>query len=325
MFSLSIRSPLGMEESLTQKDYESALKLATQFGGFEPVRSLCIARLEEMDLGSVRMIYIAQTYNVPQWLAPEIFKLAVREESLSVEDCSQLGLETVVRVGRLRDQRFNILSALADPGAHNAALAEFGIFAMDDVISMRRKHAEENPAEKSALTRLVKERQELADSLTELNRERNAIKHAEEVSAANALSNERASVLADSKKMLRCAEYSMTSTRSTLMNTFKSCSDDYESAERCFRLLFAIEKKKELAQEAVDRATRALESLDIMDPEDQPLDPSEETQQPDAGGVESKPDPVQEVVGDEDVPPPDEGVSSPPVSEESSNSANNAS
>lgn len=87
---------------LSEADLESALKLSLVWN-FEAVRLAAIARLEGLSLASSRVIQLAHLYDVDHWIAPEIERLALRPESLTLDEAKQIGLETAVEVSTHRD------------------------------------------------------------------------------------------------------------------------------------------------------------------------------------------------------------------------------
>ena len=87
---------------MTEAELESALKLSTAWD-FEAVRNTAVSRLESLSLGASRAIQIAHLYSVDHWIAPEIERLSLRPESLSLEEAEQIGLETAIEICAHRD------------------------------------------------------------------------------------------------------------------------------------------------------------------------------------------------------------------------------
>ena len=70
------------------------LKLATMWE-FRKIHATVIKNMENMPLDLVDKLVIAQKFDISAWVRPTLvaFKLAYREETISLSEANQLGLE----------------------------------------------------------------------------------------------------------------------------------------------------------------------------------------------------------------------------------------
>ena len=95
----------GVEWKLSEEtSLEYALGFATD-NEFLLVRNKCIARIDALMLDSARRIQLAQLYNIPHWLEPEIFSLSARPESLSFHEIEIIGPKVTADIAKRRDSR----------------------------------------------------------------------------------------------------------------------------------------------------------------------------------------------------------------------------
>ena len=76
----------------TLDEWTSVLALATKWE-FDAHRALAIDR-----------IVLARTYDIPNWLDEEYYRLCVREEALTLEEGRRLGMEDVILLAELRQR-----------------------------------------------------------------------------------------------------------------------------------------------------------------------------------------------------------------------------
>lgn len=103
-----MKSPCGSEDyELGEDELESALKLATLWV-FEAVRNIAIKKIEALSMESTRIIHLAQLYHVDHWVTPEIERLALRTESLTVEELKQVGWDVAAEIYAYRDMKSHL-------------------------------------------------------------------------------------------------------------------------------------------------------------------------------------------------------------------------
>ena len=84
-------------------DWIALLSIATRFV-FDRVRELALAEVARQVLDPVRRIALAEAYSVPQWLPPAFMDLIKRAEPLGEPEAESLGMRSVVRVARAREE-----------------------------------------------------------------------------------------------------------------------------------------------------------------------------------------------------------------------------
>jgi len=87
---------------MPQDDWISVLKLATMWYFLE-IRDLAIKQLTPI-LGAVDRIVFAKQYSVATWLRSGVAELARRVESLTLDEARKIGLETAIKIFRVREQ-----------------------------------------------------------------------------------------------------------------------------------------------------------------------------------------------------------------------------
>ena len=174
-------------------------------------------------------------------------------------------METVGIVSLLRDERDNLLAKLADPAACNAALAEAGIVAMDEMINARAKYAGEASLEGAVLSKMARDRQEVADALRELAQERETVEKAKEIASAQAQRYEREAHVKRCSEMLGDANEKVKRARAAVMDVFQIHGISLEFSEACTRNLVIAENGRDDLRKQLEDARVALEALDIGD------------------------------------------------------------
>ena len=72
---------------------------------FEAIRELAIDKLEKIPMDPAQKYLIALETRVEQWVVPSLTSLATRKEPLSMADVDRLGLDCVLRLARIREER----------------------------------------------------------------------------------------------------------------------------------------------------------------------------------------------------------------------------
>ena len=140
------RRPVGLDVyDIPELDLESALKLSTTWN-FDAVRQSALSSLEKLSLHPARAIQLAQLYGVDRWIAPEIERLVLRDESLSFEEAEMIGLKTAVNVYAYRDKRLMGSLSLARSGHSTEQMkavrdlitsdSRAGVYKQGDLVSM---------------------------------------------------------------------------------------------------------------------------------------------------------------------------------------------
>jgi len=88
--------------SLVKREWASVLKLATMWE-FTDLRLLAIRSLAPMLDDPIEQIDLAKNCDVKEWLLPAMNKLAQREQPMGIEDTARLGVETVLKIGAVRE------------------------------------------------------------------------------------------------------------------------------------------------------------------------------------------------------------------------------
>ena len=86
----------------TLEDWTSVLHLATKYC-FDGYRELAVARLSQLGT-AVDHIVLARQYDIPEWLEEASFHLCRREEALSLEEGTRLGMKDVIVLAELRQR-----------------------------------------------------------------------------------------------------------------------------------------------------------------------------------------------------------------------------
>ena len=86
----------------TLDEWTSVLALATKWE-FDAHRALAIDRLSRLGTPIDRIV-LARTYDIPNWLDEEYYRLCVREEALTLEEGRRLGMEDVILLAELRQR-----------------------------------------------------------------------------------------------------------------------------------------------------------------------------------------------------------------------------
>jgi len=89
----------------SRKDWMAALRLSTMWE-FEDIRKLAIRELTKTNgNNAVEKVLLGKEFRVPEWLMAGYNDLVDRPETISAEETTRLGLETTVRLLRLRDSQ----------------------------------------------------------------------------------------------------------------------------------------------------------------------------------------------------------------------------
>ncbi|KZT72410.1 hypothetical protein DAEQUDRAFT_664420 [Daedalea quercina L-15889] len=94
----------GACKARTQDDWTAILDLATRWE-FDDVRALAICELQKLSIDPVDRIVLSRKFDISgRWTLAAYAALCQRADALSLEEARQLGLETTVRIARLREQ-----------------------------------------------------------------------------------------------------------------------------------------------------------------------------------------------------------------------------
>jgi hypothetical protein len=89
---------------MTTEEWESVLKLSTMWD-FRETRKLAIRELSKDGMMDLTMkVGLARQYKVPDWLIEGYEGLIKREKTISDTEAEQLGLLTVARLFRIREE-----------------------------------------------------------------------------------------------------------------------------------------------------------------------------------------------------------------------------
>jgi hypothetical protein len=112
------------------------------------------------------MIGLAQQYGVEQWIAPAVRRLALRPESLSMEDARVIGSELLVEVASYRDLRFNLTVELMNSEDRNVVVSQLEE-KLDEIISQRQERYHSQSVSIAILNTSSSSDQELESSDTD--------------------------------------------------------------------------------------------------------------------------------------------------------------
>lgn len=95
---------------MTTEEWVSVLKLSTMWD-FRETRKLAIRELSKKGMMDLTMkVMLAREYKVSNWLIEGYEALIKREETISDAEAEQLGLLTVVRLFRIREESITRIS-----------------------------------------------------------------------------------------------------------------------------------------------------------------------------------------------------------------------
>ncbi|KAF8757119.1 hypothetical protein RHS01_03688 [Rhizoctonia solani] len=93
----------------------SALRLATKYE-YLVLRDYAIRHLEQAELSAISRVKIARELNLPSWLEPAYVDLCNRDETITEEEASILGMTTFVRVAKIREKEQRRRGRVVDAG-----------------------------------------------------------------------------------------------------------------------------------------------------------------------------------------------------------------
>ncbi|KAF8678479.1 hypothetical protein RHS04_05242 [Rhizoctonia solani] len=93
----------------------SALRLATKYE-YLVLRDYAIRHLEQAELSPISRVKIARELNLPSWLEPAYVDLCNRDETITEEEASILGMTTFVRVAKIREKEQRRRGRVVDAG-----------------------------------------------------------------------------------------------------------------------------------------------------------------------------------------------------------------
>ncbi|KAH8117123.1 hypothetical protein DFH11DRAFT_1473020, partial [Phellopilus nigrolimitatus] len=100
------RSPYWTAYYMTSAQWISVLRLSHMWC-FNGIRSLAIAELEkDAFLDVVKKVELAYAFDISSWIRPACYTLAMRRDSLSLEEGIRLGMDFVIKLGLVRDVRY---------------------------------------------------------------------------------------------------------------------------------------------------------------------------------------------------------------------------
>ncbi|CCL99367.1 uncharacterized protein FIBRA_01385 [Fibroporia radiculosa] len=93
------------ERDVSIDEWVAILSISSRFL-FDRIRERAIREIATYapPLDPVERIFLATKHDIPQWLRPAYMDLCIRPESLTEEEAQKLGLPTVVRLARAREQ-----------------------------------------------------------------------------------------------------------------------------------------------------------------------------------------------------------------------------
>jgi len=91
------------DRTLSLEELIDLLSVSTRFD-FERIRQLAINTIGKKDLPPVDLIFLAEKYDVDQWLRRAYIALCQRREPLEVEEARKLGFEKTVLVAKAREK-----------------------------------------------------------------------------------------------------------------------------------------------------------------------------------------------------------------------------
>ncbi|CAE6431641.1 hypothetical protein ACGC1H_001346 [Rhizoctonia solani] len=82
----------------------SALRVATVYG-YDALRRFAVSKLERANLSAIQRIKIAQELDVVHWIEPAFEELANRVEPIQPDEARILGIDSLLRVSNMREER----------------------------------------------------------------------------------------------------------------------------------------------------------------------------------------------------------------------------
>ncbi|TDL22987.1 hypothetical protein BD410DRAFT_721981, partial [Rickenella mellea] len=115
--------------AFTMEQWVSILIVATKLQ-FPSIRDMALRHFDaEVSLTAVDHIVLGHKADIEKWLLPAYKELCEREESITLEEGRQLGVDDVVRIMQMRDK----LSRSASPGCSWQDIQEkFGVYPIPD-------------------------------------------------------------------------------------------------------------------------------------------------------------------------------------------------
>ncbi|CUA77420.1 hypothetical protein RSOLAG22IIIB_02433 [Rhizoctonia solani] len=98
----------------------SALHIATDYG-YPTLRDYTIRQLERTQLTAIKRIEIARKFGLPSWEEPAYLDLCNRDEPITEEEASVLGLAAFVRVAKIREKEQRRRGKAVDAGQEEEA------------------------------------------------------------------------------------------------------------------------------------------------------------------------------------------------------------
>jgi len=114
----------GPDDSLpvTFEEWTSVIKLAHRWE-MSAVYQLALKRVSDLkDVDPVEKAAVALTYNIQEWIKSTINDIARRDEPLSRREVDILGIDTVLKIARVRES----IAPRGTIGKRNAARLDFG-------------------------------------------------------------------------------------------------------------------------------------------------------------------------------------------------------
>ncbi|CAE6490634.1 unnamed protein product [Rhizoctonia solani] len=119
-FKILYSSPLETPFEFDTPVFVSALRLATLYD-YPALRAYSITHLNQAALGPIRRIEIARECKLPEWEEPAYIELGQRDEPITAEEASVLGLETLTDISRRREAMLRGKTRSPEPQATSAA------------------------------------------------------------------------------------------------------------------------------------------------------------------------------------------------------------
>ncbi|TRM67178.1 hypothetical protein BD626DRAFT_566211 [Schizophyllum amplum] len=112
---------LGMRDVKTADEWLSVLRLATKWS-FTVLRHLALAEFSPI-ASPIDKIAAARELDVSRWLLPALVKVCEAPKWLTLEEAERLGMQTVVEIGRIREESrtikskpMSVIRAIVDAG-----------------------------------------------------------------------------------------------------------------------------------------------------------------------------------------------------------------
>ncbi|KAF8596241.1 hypothetical protein BDV93DRAFT_528178 [Ceratobasidium sp. AG-I] len=125
MFKILYASVVEGPFEFDQLTLASALRIATLYD-YPTLRTYAIQHLEKTPLSAVERIRLAREFVLPSWEEPAYVELCNREEALTKEEASVLGMDAFVHVAKIREKEQRRRGKELDAGCVDATKGKDG-------------------------------------------------------------------------------------------------------------------------------------------------------------------------------------------------------